>query len=90
MNAIDIQQTDLARQGLLSALTLIFLCCVLQIGSLPVSSVGAAILFTAFLGFDRDNLRSRSGSLVLAYCLTGFLWFCAAVVVVLWAWGAAY
>ncbi len=88
MNAINTQQTDSARQCLLSALTVIFLCWVLQLGSLPVVSVGAAIWFTVFLGFYRDNLRSRSGSLTPAFCLTAFLWLCAAVVVVLWFLGA--
>jgi len=56
--------------------------------SLPVLSVGAAIVFTAILSSRPDNFRSRSGSLVPAFCLTAFVWLCAAVTLVLTFVGA--
>ena len=41
--------------------------------------LGAAAMFTVFSYLYPDSLRSRSGSLVPAYCLVAALWVLAVV-----------
>lgn len=49
----------------------------------PVSGivmlVGAAASFTAYFSLYQHSLRTRNGSLTLAYYLLGFMWLCAVV-----------
>ena len=44
-----------------------------------VMGVGCAVSFTAYFCLFPQTLRSRSGSLVPAYCLLAFVWLAAAV-----------
>jgi hypothetical protein len=82
MKTSEVQTMAPTKMYLLSALTLVFVLYVLPFCSLPVRSVGGAILFTVFFCFYPDSLRSRSRSLTPAFCLAAFVWFCAAVTVV--------
>lgn len=48
-----------------------------------VMVVGAAVSFTAYFLLYQWSLRTRTGSLALAYCLLAFMWLCAFVVALL-------
>jgi hypothetical protein len=76
------QEPTSARLALLSMLMVIVFCYVIPFGSLPLRSAGAAALFTASFALYPERFRSRSGSLMPAFCLTGFVWLCAVVVLV--------
>jgi hypothetical protein len=88
MKTSDIQKTDATKQILLSAVTMIFICGILPFSNLPMRSFGGAVLFSIFFWVFPDSLRSRSGSLTPAFCLTAFLWLGAAVVGVMCYLGA--
>jgi hypothetical protein len=83
----DLKQTS-SRLVLLWAVTVFVVCDLIPLGSLPWRSAGAAVLFTASVALDPQAFRTRSGSLLPAYWLTGFVWLCAAVVLALSAFGA--
>ena len=88
MKTSDIQKTDATKQIALSAFAVIFFCFILPFCSLPMRSAGGAILFTVYFWLFPDSLRSRSGSLMPAYCLAAFVWLCAIVVGVMCFLGA--
>jgi len=67
---------------ILSVLTIVFCCYIIPSCSGLLKSVGAAILFTTCFCFYPDWFRSRSRSLIPAFCLTAFVWLCAVVMVV--------
>jgi hypothetical protein len=48
-----------------------------------VMAVGAAASFSAYFYMYPQTLRSRSGSLVPAFCLLALIWLCAAVPILL-------
>jgi hypothetical protein len=50
---------------------------------LIVMGGGAAASFSAYFCLLPQTLRSRSGSLVPAFCLLVFIWLCAAVPILL-------
>ncbi len=83
MKANEIQKIDLTRDNFYFVLIAVVLCFYSPFCIRVMHEAGPAVLFTAFVWLFPDSLRSRSGSLVSAYCLAGFLWFCAAVVFVL-------
>ena len=43
-------------------------------------AVGGAMSFSAYFFQYRQSLRTRKGSLAVAYCLLTFVWLCAVVV----------
>jgi len=65
---------------IISLLTIFFCCYVIPSSIQPLKIVGGPILFTVTFSLYPDLFRSRSGSLVPAFCLTAFVWLCAAVV----------
>ena len=84
----DALRNDSKKQSLFAVLTVIYLCLIVPFATLPIRSVCGAVLFSVFLGFFPDALRSRSGSLAPALCLAALVWLCAAVVVVMSLLGA--
>jgi hypothetical protein len=81
MKTTETRETASAKTVLISALTVVFVLYVVPFCSLPVRSVSGAVLFTIVFGFYRDSFRSRSRSLIPAYCLVAFVWLCAAVTI---------
>jgi len=50
---------------------------------LIIMGVGGAASFSAYFCLFPQTLRSRSGSLVPAFCLLAFIWLCAVVPILL-------
>jgi hypothetical protein len=88
MKTNEAQTIAPAKPYILSALTLVFFFYIMPFCSLPVRSVGGAILFTVFFCFYPDSLRSRGHSLTPAFCLTAFVWLCVAGTVMFSFFGA--
>ena len=88
MKTSAVQKIAAPQPYLLSLLTVIFVCYVMPFCSLRVGSAGAALLFTVLFASYPDRLRSRNGSLTMAFCLLGFVWLCAAVTIALSFFGA--
>jgi hypothetical protein len=82
MQASENQTIGSAKVAFFSALMVALICYVIPFGSLRLRAIGAAILFTAGFALFPERFRSRGGSLATAFCLTGFVWLCAAVVMV--------
>ncbi len=78
------QQTKAA---LLCLLTVFIVLVLPQFVPSPFSgiamAVGAAGSFTAYFSLYHQSLRTRNGSLTLAYCLLAFMWLCAVIVTLL-------
>ena len=53
-----------------------------------VMAVGVAVSFSTFFYLFHDKLRSRSGSLVPAFCLLAFILLCSAIPILLSFFGA--
>jgi hypothetical protein len=87
MKTSEVQTIASTKTYLLSMLMVIFFYCFIFCGFL-VKAVVAAILFTATFCFYPDSFRSRSGSLIPAFCLMAFVWLCVAVMIVLTFFGA--
>lgn len=81
MEMSELSNVSEAKTTIFSVLTIAFFCIIPCSGM--VAEVSAAILFTVYFCFYPDSLRSRSGSLMPAFCLTAFVWLCAAVTIVL-------
>ena len=62
-----------AKAVLIPSLGAVFVLYVLPFGSLPVISVGSALLFTLVFGLNQDRFRSRSRSLRPAFCLLAWM-----------------
>jgi hypothetical protein len=80
MKTNEIQKIDSTRDSFFYALIAIVLCFYSPFCIRVMHEAAPAVLFTAYLWLFPDSLRTRSGSLVPAFCLTGFLWLCTAVV----------
>jgi hypothetical protein len=88
MKTSEVQTIASTKLYLLGALMLIFFCYVMPFGSVLVQEIGAALLFTASFWFWPHSFRSRSGSLIPAFCLMAFVWLCVGVMIVLTFFGA--
>jgi hypothetical protein len=79
--------SDSGKATILSLLTILFCGFIVPSSSQPVKIIGGPILVTLTFCFYPDWFRSRRGSLVPAFCLTAYIWLCAAVVGIMWFLG---
>jgi hypothetical protein len=71
--------SDSGKATILSLLIAFFCGFIILSPNLLLRIIGGSILFTFTFSFYPDSFRSRSGSLAPAFCLTVFVWLCAAV-----------
>jgi len=83
MKTNEIQKADSTRECFFYALIAVVLCFYSPFSIRVMHGAAPAVVFTAYLWLFPESLRSRRGSLVPAFCLTGFLWLGVAVVFVL-------
>jgi hypothetical protein len=87
MKTTQLQTTDSIKTVIVSLLTLLFVGFVLPSSSQLLKIGGGPVLFTITLWLFPASFRSRSGSLMSAFCLTALLWTCAAVLAIMWLVG---
>jgi drug/metabolite transporter (DMT)-like permease len=75
------------KAALLCLLTVFAVFVLPRFFSSPISGivlvVGGAVSFTSYFLIYQQSLRTRTGSLTLAYCLLAYMWLCAAIVALL-------
>lgn len=78
------QQTKAA---ILSLLTVFIVLVLPQFVPSPFTviamTVGGAGSFTVYYSLYHQSLRTRNGSMTLAYCLLAFMWLCAVIMTLL-------